>query len=848
MAQNNKKIELDIDAKIKSANAETDLRKLSRQLRDLNSELSKIGDTSSEDFIKLSEAISKVEGKIGDASDRLKTITGEPLERVNNGMSLLSDGLMNLDFDKATIGIDGMADGFGKMNFADIKEGIGKVATSFANLGKALLSNPYFLLISATVLLIMNFEKLTKIVGPIGDIFRIVGKAIQFITDAVSQLTDAIGLTTVELDKQTVKLEEVSNTQKVLIENQKKLAEAGKLTMSSLAADIFALSTNYKQASNDLDLFLEKNKRAAKDIKDESRYADAAIQKEYEDKLNIFDEARNNLFASTVDIKTKLDDINLQTLKSQSESYIATIDNKEKAEKAKLQLDYKYNKEAAKIEKERLEKSLVDIEDTILNVKNSVGFASNAALGETVKNLESIKQLTKTSLENLNRDVNTSGVKLQKELNQITLNYTLERIETQKTILKNASDTQLKQVEINSKKGLVTTQQFELQKQSVIVDRLNNESKLVKDTFDKQIMFYSKTEKAAKENADIIKLLESTKAKLLNDINQDIEDITLTTNNNIKKNTEEVYKERENYAKEAYEIEKQLIDAQIASTQNLIDINNVRIQELNSTANQYKNVLEEETDAIMENYGNQLFLLDEQKQKELKINENNTINRKEKELEIEAKYNALIKKSGLDTAEAITAAKIKEIDRQMSYFKAGLEGATLLADIAQNIDDQRRKDGEEQSFKAASKEFVIRQGLAAAGVIMSTSESVMKSVAASPLTGGMPWTAINIGMGALQLAKILTTKFNFNGGGGSVAGAGGGSTNVTAPDMAQQPNNPFFSQGYMNQNIGPNGMVGFRPGKDNSMIKVGVYESDIRNVMNKVNVLETRSTLSGAGN
>jgi hypothetical protein len=131
---------------------------------------------------------------------------------------------------------------------------------------------------------------------------------------------------------------------------------------------------------------------------------------------------------------------------------------------------------------------------------------------------------------------------------------------------------------------------------------------------------------------------------------------------------------------------------------------------------------------------------------------------------------------------------------------------------------------------------------------MSTSESVMKSVAASPLTGGMPWTAINIGMGALQLAKILTTKFNFNGGGGSVAGAGGGSTNVTAPDMAQTPKNPFFSQGYMNQNIGPNGMVGFRPGKDNSMIKVGVYESDIRNVMNKVNVLETRSTLSGAGN
>ena len=194
MATNNKKIELDIDAKINAAQAETDLRKLTRQLRDLRSELESIDETSA-DFNRLRDAISQVEGKIGDANDRLQTITGEPLERVSAGLGLVSQGLLNLDFDKATIGINGIADGIGKMNLSKMQEGIGKVATAFTNLGKVLLTNPIFLLGAAIAGLVIALYKLKDLGGSIGMVFNSIGKAIESVKKSIIDFTDMLGLT-----------------------------------------------------------------------------------------------------------------------------------------------------------------------------------------------------------------------------------------------------------------------------------------------------------------------------------------------------------------------------------------------------------------------------------------------------------------------------------------------------------------------------------------------------------------------------------------------------------------------------------------------------------------------------
>jgi hypothetical protein len=876
MATNNKKIELDIDAKINAASATDDLRKLTRLLKDLNSELSAIDETSA-DFNRLKDSIGEVEGKIGDASDRLRTITGEPLERVNAGLGLVGEGLKNLDFTKVSIGIDGLADGITKFSSANFSESIGKAKTSLGNLGKALMSSKLLLAGLGVGAAVLALSALSDKGGLAGKMFKSLTGILTGVKDGFLQMTDSIGLTdtktkilsdsflrlTADVNSTNDAMEQIATAGGMAHYNLmvEKLNNNIGVAQGDLEAYIKSLGLEQIQIENlnyEFDRYLEIKKqmglpgsdlkklasdllqieKAIKSIVGDDKESEALIAKKI--KLNdalikknttVAEEA-NKAAVQSYDIQTQLDEAFDNLITDSTQREIAQVKTKyKKIREFDLSNLQEKLKDQKRIAEESINTVTTQIETTRLEYTTRLSLGQDAAANESKLKLEGLQEDKKINEDNLK----SANQQLEDSKKLATTYATLEQREIDKIIWKSQADRAKIELEKTREAQAVLTDESKLQ---------SGKKMELYDAEEKKILTYY---------SNLLKLADNAneRGQIDLDLKKDLDALDIKRYNTLvnynKKREEGDNKDEENKLKQI-KYEQDLLDARINTAQNLIDINNVRIQELNSTANQYKNVLEDETDALIENYGNQLFLLEAQKQKELKLNEDNTINRKEKELEIEAKYNALIKKSGLDTAEAITAAKIKEIDRQMSYFKAGLEGATLLADIAQNIDDQRRKDGEEQSFKAASKEFVIRQGLAAAGVIMSTSESVMKSVAASPLTGGMPWTAINIGMGALQLAKILTTKFNFNGGGGSVAGAGGGSTNVTAPDMAQTPKNPFFSQGYMNQNIGPNGMVGFRPGKDNSMIKVGVYESDIRNVMNKVNVLETRSTLSGAGN
>jgi hypothetical protein len=198
--------------------------------------------------------------------------------------------------------------------------------------------------------------------------------------------------------------------------------------------------------------------------------------------------------------------------------------------------------------------------------------------------------------------------------------------------------------------------------------------------------------------------------------------------------------------------------------------------------------------------------------------------------------------------ETVTNQKLsaneKAAKKAIQLAQYGMDIANSLGELANIQDEKHRDENGKLDIEFQKRIFERNKNFQYANAIMNTAAAVTGALASS---AGANWpAAIAAGIaGAVQIAKIAATKFTPEAGAST---GGGGSTNITAPDMAQQPNNPFFSQGYMNQNIGPNGMVGFRPGKDNSMIKVGVYESDIRNVMNKVNVLETRSTLSGAGN
>lgn len=69
----------------------------------------------------------------------------------------------------------------------------------------------------------------------------------------------------------------------------------------------------------------------------------------------------------------------------------------------------------------------------------------------------------------------------------------------------------------------------------------------------------------------------------------------------------------------------------------------------------------------------------------------------------------------------------------------------------ENLDKEKEKAQAEIEYKKAKREKIA----AAASVVINTGLGITKAVAAMPLTGGMPWTAIIAAIGAIQLATVL---------------------------------------------------------------------------------------------
>jgi TP901 family phage tail tape measure protein len=68
---------------------------------------------------------------------------------------------------------------------------------------------------------------------------------------------------------------------------------------------------------------------------------------------------------------------------------------------------------------------------------------------------------------------------------------------------------------------------------------------------------------------------------------------------------------------------------------------------------------------------------------------------------------------------------------------------------------QIQDDASKQQNKLARKQAKIQKAADIFSIVASTARSIASAVAASPLTGGMPWAGINAGIGAAQIAAVL---------------------------------------------------------------------------------------------
>ncbi|MBX9886706.1 MAG: phage tail tape measure protein [Flavobacteriaceae bacterium] len=111
--------------------------------------------------------------------------------------------------------------------------------------------------------------------------------------------------------------------------------------------------------------------------------------------------------------------------------------------------------------------------------------------------------------------------------------------------------------------------------------------------------------------------------------------------------------------------------------------------------------------------------------------------------------------------DANSRKELAALDKKQSTERIKLKRQLDLKQISQEqydkkvakLDDIKEKSQAEADYKRAKNERIA----ALLSIATSTGVGIMKAVAASPLTGGMPWTAIIGGLGLLQAALVLKT-------------------------------------------------------------------------------------------
>ena len=131
------------------------------ELRALQNQMLEMDQTSAE-FKKASLRAAELKDNISDLSAEINANAGNAFEGLSNNIGLFGSRLMSLDLKGAGTALTAMGTAVGRIDFKTVKEEVGGLVKGFANLAKAILSNPILLLAGVVALVVLNMDKLRK--------------------------------------------------------------------------------------------------------------------------------------------------------------------------------------------------------------------------------------------------------------------------------------------------------------------------------------------------------------------------------------------------------------------------------------------------------------------------------------------------------------------------------------------------------------------------------------------------------------------------------------------------------------------------------------------------------------
>jgi len=302
--------------------AKAELRALQQQLLQM--------DQTSEAFKVASARAAELKDNIGDLSAEINANAGNAFEGISNNVGLFGSRLMSLDLKGAGQALTAVGAASKKIGFKEMATELGGLTKGIANLGKALLTNPLFLLGSVIAIIVTNFESLSKSGGVLGSILTKIGDLINWAIQGFQNLTDAIGLTSIAAQKEAEKVAQVAKDIRDEIDKIDKIAsDRKKKVLEEFNNDI---NKAYDAEKKRIDEILKDNERQMKSYED--LYNSGTVLNESQQAMYEYFKTESTKFKAYIkDFGKEVDDYNEKKRKEAADKAKKAQDEKERLQK-----------------------------------------------------------------------------------------------------------------------------------------------------------------------------------------------------------------------------------------------------------------------------------------------------------------------------------------------------------------------------------------------------------------------------------------------------------------------------------------------------------------------------------
>jgi hypothetical protein len=173
----------------------TGVKSLRAELREVMNELQR-AELGTAEFDRLNAKAASLKDKMAEVNEQVAVFaTGSKYEQVSNSLGEIGAGLRDMDFDRVTQGAKLFQKTASAITFKDAIGSVKQLGSAFLSIGKAILTNPLFLIVGVVTAIIAGIVALMDKLGILKKIFDFVGGAIDAVVEAIKKFLDYIGLT-----------------------------------------------------------------------------------------------------------------------------------------------------------------------------------------------------------------------------------------------------------------------------------------------------------------------------------------------------------------------------------------------------------------------------------------------------------------------------------------------------------------------------------------------------------------------------------------------------------------------------------------------------------------------------